>query len=231
MTPPSSTSKNVTEVFYAELAAGTPTSLPLATFIMAAARYNRKQHETETAFRTALFDFVRLVKGHPEVASLNAVDATNAFGRMLSDLSNRNVLDAWAHFFDYSDDPRVEFWDTWAKVRVPLGFDVVRRACANAQELPLVPASNLSDSYARFISVVGHLQRELLDRNILVPCKTFAGVLNLGTITISRYRSAAVAFHLLTKVKDGRYTEREADEFRFHCELFDWQTGRQVRKP
>jgi hypothetical protein len=67
-----------------------------------------------------------------------------------------------------------EFIDTWARIKWPRA--AVETAQWMAAKLPLSPYRCYSAGYAAFVSLAGHLQRNV-SGSILLPCRKIATIL------------------------------------------------------
>jgi len=171
-----------------------------------------------------MFTFVRAAKAHSELGELEAFDAATAIEEHLAVWTGSCGDAAWRTTFAQSDDPKAEFIDTWTKIKWP--HAQLARALQEAQRLPLKPTRAYSPGYARFISVVGHLQ-QIVDGPILVPCRKFAELLGCEAMSVSRYRRFAEIEGLLKIERRGNKLRREADELVFATEKFNFTTGNQ----
>lgn len=176
-------------------------------------------------FRSPMFEFVRAAKAHPKLGQKDGLKAAQCVEKYLLAWGPSTGTDLWGARFTQSDDPRTEFIDTWDKIKWPMG--VVEQAVQGAAILPLKPIRSYSPDYERFISIAGHLQRNV-EGPILLPCRKFAGILNCEPTSISRYRNRAIQDAILRLEQRGRKSHREADEFRFVTEKFDWTNGHEI---
>jgi hypothetical protein len=173
-----------------------------------------------------MWEFVRRAKSHPYLRELPAVEAANVVEDVVSRWSGTvEVASSWQSLFPQSDDPKAEFVYTWPLVKwaVPV-LDIAQEEAAR---LTLEPLEAYSPDYVRFISIVGHLQRNV-EGVILVPVAKFAELFGCTPMTISRYRKLAMAAGVLRMEFRGIRQHRKADEFKFAVEKFDWKTGKQI---
>jgi|SRR5215469_14182693 len=199
----------------------------LEIYLRDAWRYNEEHYEEPAygqPFRSPLFLFVRAVRAHPSLGRLPALTAAEAVEQYLAHWGDGNG-DPWQAAFPKSDDPRTEFVDTWEKIKWP--HAEVERALQAVKTLPLRPKRSYSPKYAEFVSVAGHLQRNI-EGPILLPCRKFAEALGCEPMTISRYRTLATKDGIIRMERRGRKHHREADEFSFNLERFDWKTGNEI---
>jgi len=193
--------------------------LRLSEFLPWAIDYSREVDRSVVypQWRSPLWTFVRLVKGHPDVEGLEGTDALKLVETELG-------LD-WYEPFPKSnlEDAEFEFLDAWERVRYVPGHDPIGKANRYALENPLVPPIRLTAGYERFIGVAGWLQAIEGDRNIFLPCEKIGELLDCQPITVSRYRARAVRDGLLRVVKSHRFRPSgggEATEFRFDLSRF-----------
>lgn len=176
-------------------------------------------------YRTPMFEFVRAARAHPELATLDGIDAADQVEAVLRQWHN-GKQNPWARTFPQSEDPQAEFVETWERVKWPK--PELEMALQDARCLPLAPTRSYSPQYAQFVAFAGHLQRRSDGRPIFLPCRKVASVLGCTLTSVSRYRRMALKDGLMTTTAKYLHTDRKADEFRFHCEQFDWETGTQI---
>jgi hypothetical protein len=199
----------------------------LADYLCEAWELNRRAY-TEPGpgrlFRSPMFTFVRRAKAHPDLEGLTGLEAATLVERCL-DSWGKMSDDPWRTWFPESDDAKSEFVDTWGRIKWARA--ALQTAQLSAVKLPLNPRECYSPGYGSFVSLAGHLQRNV-QGSILLPCRKIAAVLNCEPMTISRYRRLAIQDGLLQLVARGIRSQRKADEFRFAVEMFDWETGEQT---
>jgi hypothetical protein len=171
-----------------------------------------------------MFTFVRRAKAHPELEGLTGLEAAELVERCLASMLQTSD-DPWRTWFPESDDAKSEFVDTWGCIKWPRA--ALETAQLSAAKLPLKPTHCYSTGYGAFVSLAGHLQRNV-HGSILLPCRKIAAVLNCEQMTVSRYRRLATQDGLLHLITRGIRLQRKADEFRFAVEVFDWETGEQT---
>ena len=168
------------------------------------------------AWQSPLWSFVRIVKGHPDLIGLRSKAALQAVERILK---GRLTGDAWMrHFHLEREDAQVEFMGCWEKIRFVPGWDPLEQAVQRAKQMQLIPPTERTDGYVRFVSIAGWLQVTMGNRNIMLPCEKLSEYLQCKPMTISRYRRWAIEDELLTQVKEHRFKPGgggEATEFRF----------------
>jgi len=176
-------------------------------------------------FRSPLFVFVRLAKAYPSLGELEALAAAEVIEQYLIAWDADGNGDPWQAYFPQSDDPRCEFIDTWDKVKRP--HAEVDRAVLAAKHLPLKLKRAHSAKYCEFVSIAGHLQRKI-NGPILLPCRKFSEILGCEPMSVSRYRALAIKDGFLRLERRGQKVRREADEFHFTVEKFDWKSGDEI---
>jgi hypothetical protein len=172
-----------------------------------------------------MWEFVRSAKAHPDIEGLNAFEAFSVLEQCLKSWEVEGKGDIWKSLFPASDDPKEEFLYTWERVKWPR--NELSRARASAQAFPLKPERCYSQKYGEFISLAGHLQREV-SGSILLPCLKLSEMLRCAPMAVSRYRTWAQADGLLRLTRRGIKAQRKADEFVFAVEQFDWDSGNQI---
>jgi hypothetical protein len=177
-------------------------------------------------YRSPMWEFVRRAKRHPQLRKLPGFEAANIVERVIYGwFGSIRSVDPWQSLFPESEDPKVEFIYTWPRIK--WAASVLELAQEEAAHLALEPLECCSPQYARFVSIVGHLQRNV-DGAIVVPCTKFAQILGCSAMAVSRYRSLAIDAGILRMQCRGIRQQRKADEFTFAVEKFDWTTGKQI---
>ena len=175
-------------------------------------------------YRSPMFTFVRWTKAHPDLEDLLGLEAAELVESHIKTWEPSSS-DPWQTCFPESDDPKLEFVDTWHRIKWPRAE--LETARLSAARLPLKPFCCYSPGYQAFVSLAGHLQRNI-EGSILLPCLKISAILGCRPMTISRYRRMACQDGLLQLIARGIKLQRKADEFRFSVELFDWYTGEQI---
>jgi hypothetical protein len=199
----------------------------LAEYLREAWQVNKSTYEEPSRgqpFRTPMFTFVRRAKAHSDLEGLAGLEAAELVQRVLISWVQPSE-DPWRTLFPDSDDAKSEFVDTWTRIKWPRAE--VERCQLLATRLPLKPYRCYSPGYGAFVSLAGHLQRNV-SGPILLPCRKIANALGCEPMTVSRYRRLALQDGLLRLVARGIKLQRKADEFNFAVEAFDWKTGEQT---
>lgn len=217
--------KDISDRFLHEVAIGVQSTLGLSEFLKEAQAFNVRA-KTTGKWRSGMWDFLRFARGHPDLRDLDATAAVRAIEAIISSW-DKALEDPWKYWFPESDDPQMEIFDGWQKIKVPYGSGNLSAALADAERSPYVPAVCPSAGYGRFISLAGHLQVGAGSLPIFLPCQRIATVLGVSAMSVSSYRRAAINASILELVRKGRFVERKADEFLFRLELFDLITLRQ----
>lgn len=146
----------------------------------------------------------------------------------------------WFFYFDgfdhagvTHDDAKIEFLSTWEKgFRYEAGYDPLPLAFKLAREKPLTTTRSKEDpelyqEYNWFVSIAGHLQVAMGDRNILLPVEKLGQMmwpkvpLAAAKMRVSRFRKMAEEVDkYITKVRRGHSQSGKADEFRFDVSRF-----------
>jgi hypothetical protein len=199
----------------------------LAEYLREAWQVNESTYQEPSygrPFRTPMFTFVRRAKAHSDLEALAGLEAADVVQSILNSWAPMSE-DPWRLFFPESDDPKSEFADTWTRIKWPRAE--VEHARLLATRFPLKPYHCYSPGYGSFVSLAGHLQRNVSGQ-ILLPCRKIAAILGCRPMTVSRYRRLATQDGLLRLVARGIKLQRKADEFSFAVEAFDWKTGEQT---
>jgi hypothetical protein len=144
--------------------------------------------------------------------------------------------DPWQSWFGVSrSSARAEFIDMWTKIRFMPGHDPLTQSVDSARRgrLGLLPsvrdkrpvadppkrgeAWDESD-YEFFVSVAGHLQVAMGDKDIKLPVERVGEIMKVTKMTISRYRGMAIEDGYLKVVKAHKYRPKgrgDATAFRF----------------
>jgi hypothetical protein len=222
--------------FAEEFAAGVPPSLPFGAYLIRAyEEWCRRQVLDNLPAWKALYEYVRLVKGHPATAGRTPKQVFRDVDRQFQGLRHSGSTepprtpDAWLYWFGVSrPNAEATFLDVWDRILWYPGRSPLQNALEQAARKPLgLSAAVLDrrpDSYPFFVSVAGWLQASLGEANIMLPCHEVADLLELDPSTISRYRKWAVADGYLVEVKEARYGGKpgagNATEFRFNVGRF-----------
>lgn len=196
---------------------------------------------TACAWESALWPFVRLLKGHPDFIRRTSWQALTMVEGVLFECACIEVSQpthryhwaktekffagAWRGQLNFEDDEevRMAFQHEYHKVRYPLGgWGPLDLAAERAEQKPLLLVEG-TDGYAKFISLAGWLQVTMGDRPILLPVTAVAERLGTSEMTVSRYRETARRDGLLAKVRDHVYRpsgQGKATEFRFAVDQF-----------
>lgn len=165
----------------------TATTKGLAQYLHQAWQDNENSYQEPAPgqpFRTPMFFFVRRAKAHPDLEALDGLEAANLVERCLDSWGHASD-DPWRTWFPESDDAKSEFVDTWGQIKWARA--ALETAQLSAAKLPLKPTHCYSAGYGSFVSLAGHLQRNV-QGSILLPCRKIAAILNCEPITVSRYR-------------------------------------------
>lgn len=169
---------------------------PFREFLLAARYKNNLDFITRTKYRTALFDFVRLLKSRAEFAEMDGIQAAERI-----ELELGGMWQEW--FADVCDDPRAQFVADWNSARSAAGDDdTLDAAWREAQRYPVTPAHNISEMYCRFLALCARLQLKAGSRNPFIGAqKRFGKLLGCDYTTIGSYIKCAIKDGLLVRVK------------------------------
>lgn len=190
-----------------------PTYLPLDQFTEWAASKNRATYESPSrggVFRSPMWEFVRLMKAHPDLRALSAKDA---YAKIASFL-------CWNRF-PHSEDPMMEFLTTWDKIRVPAGDDILVNAFTLAKERQLRVKDSVSPNCLLILTTAFHLQRLRPDDYINLPVERLGKLLNVNPRTISMYLAWAKKHGYLSQRTKGHAFSHQAARYKFRQDYFD----------
>jgi hypothetical protein len=201
---------------------------PLADYVMLALKRNWANFAARSKWRSPLFHFVRLLKGRLELQGCDGIEAAATIDPVLRALANGNDSPWEHHFGDLHADPRAEFCNVWEDVKTPALDNPLESAYFESNLLPLIPIKAVSPLYGRFVSVAGHTQRLMPDKNFLLPVAILAEMLGCDRTMVSTYIRIAKKAGILREVGGWSYAERKAKEYRFALQNWDWTTGKQI---
>lgn len=223
-------------------------TLPFDEFVREAIQLNeadREECEAENRWRSPLWTFMRHVQaylrdGQPDItpakAWRHAADAVGTLARKDAGETIRGMADVpsvdrpFVHYFGVTKaDAGLEFVSSWESTRYEVGYDPLTNALNRAKQRPLRTARGQEDpafyaEYDLFVSIAGHLQVIMGDRNILLPLEKLGRMLWPGEkvatvkVRVSRLRQMAEQDGLIKKVKRGE-AKVTADEFRVNVKL------------
>jgi hypothetical protein len=220
------------ETFAAELAANQPSSLHEVEYLFCAWTEASRHmptpllDEERGITRTGVFHLVRLAKGHPKLIALSAEDALDWLRTMMENAATDGQSwaegDQWESDFGIpADEAIAEFLDAWARVRVPIGWDMIDLAVELAHTAPLTVENAPSKLHRLFLSVAYHLQIMRGFSPIALPEALLARKLGVSQITISRVRRWAEANGFLGMVERHKFRPGQsgvATQFKFILE-------------
>lgn len=123
-----------------------PSSLPVYWHIVACWRVHIRRVDgeddaDETRWQSPLWTFIRAVKNHPKFVDLTARDAMETIEYWLGvwpQVNGDSLEMLWEDWFDVGrEDAQVEILDSWDKVRLAAGEDVVNAAMDRAEQRPI----------------------------------------------------------------------------------------------
>jgi hypothetical protein len=199
--------------------------MPFDEYLQAAIERNRKVYENETAWRTPLWEFVRLMKAHPDLRWSSEASALKRVEYRMVELG-RN----WTRDFSVvsPEDARIEFLDTWPRVRFLPGYGIVDYALDWAQ--PEIVETDrtrrcppLYKGYSQFLCFLIVLQEAVGEKPILLPVHKLAPRLKVSAMSISRWIRWACQDRVLKRVAGPRYNpEGRGLAAKYRVELSDW---------
>jgi hypothetical protein len=185
---------------------------------------NSQNEESDGKFRTPLWDFTRIARGHPLFKKKSGREALQMVEHWLTE---RGLT--WEGFPDISEaeDARIEFLRLWEIIRFAPGETPLEVAFEKAKQIPvqLDKHQQRTEGYRAFIGLCYWLQKIMGEKHrILLPCEKLAVILKCEPKTISRYRQFAVMDGFLQVKKSHSYNPNsgrgDATEFLFDLERF-----------
>jgi hypothetical protein len=178
-----------------------------------------------------VFKFAREAKGQAGLADLEALDAADAIETILETWDEADPDDPWNVFAD-SVDARAEFITIWDKIKYPPGTNILNLAAdATENAPPLKPKRLYSKKYAQFLGIAAQLQIMRPNIGIKLPVEALGKILGCDYSMVCHYRKFAEKERILEKTKAFDRKAHQASEFIFNLELFDLETGEQVKDP
>ncbi|MGE5610672.1 MAG: hypothetical protein ACM359_15585 [Bacillota bacterium] len=217
----------VAKCFHDELEACRRSSLTLSQFIFhAAIEWRSRKDDGSSEYRSSLWDFTRLLRGHPELRDRTAKDAWRQVDAIVNAWGGGRV--GWSWFGLTRVDAECEFLSVWDAVRKPEAVDPVAHALRLAQTRPLVLRKAIADArpeqYPVFVSLAGWLQVVHPERPILLPVRKIGETLGCSPMTVSRYTAWAEEDGYIVRTKAPKFNRRtgtgSAAEFKFVTERF-----------
>jgi hypothetical protein len=209
-----------------DLGAGRTPALPLAEHISGSVEWHQfwaalGQPDGES-WHTDTWGFVRLLKGHPELAHIDSgVEIAHRIEPIIAAWPRPVDTCPWRHWFGV-EDAAAEIATAWPQVRYAAGHGPLDAALnlARTSPLPLPPKLKLHNVYELFVGLCGWLQTIVGEADMYLPCRDVGKRVGVSHTTISQYRRLAVSQGLLIPRACGRGHQRLADEFRFVMEIF-----------
>jgi hypothetical protein len=182
----------------------------------------------DSPFHTALWDFCRLLRGHPDLRNKSGKEALAIVERRLRDLKR-----TW---FSYglrsNEDARVEFLDVWDKIRFVPGEPPLLLAFSKARRNPIILPKEFekTESYKDLLSTAYYLQKAVGDnRRILLPEEKLGELFDCSPMTISRYRDWAKEQGFLIE-KTPHSFDRESRKGKATEFVFSFERLAQIQK-
>lgn len=195
--------------------------LPLSKFLHEAWRYNQSvltSRKVGDSYRSPLWEFVRLCKGHQELRALSGENALAEVKKWLITAWGKGWGDVFPEVVSI-EDAEVEFLKLWDVVRFAAGFGPLEAALSMAKGNPLQLGKPRTPGYPLFVSLAWHLQKLRGDGPILLPCRNLAALLGCSHETVAQYRQWAEKDGLIAVTKRHSYDAENkrgmCTEFRF----------------
>jgi hypothetical protein len=204
-----------------------PLELPLSEYFTWAAEQNDAAYQNGgEAYRSPMWEFVRLMAAHPDLKGCGAVDAFDRVSNLEVNQGERRL--SWPELFPDSDDPETEFLATWDKVRVPAGQDILIYAAGLARDKPIKLRRPISEKYSLFVSIAAHLQFLRPGQYINLPVVRLADILKVDLRTVSYYTHRAITDGFLARLAKHHALSHQAAKYTFDCERFNMETGEEI---
>jgi hypothetical protein len=195
-------------------------ALPLDVYLRKIADHTLRLEESRESgeWHSPMFTFARFAKRHPEIGDLADYDAMTMVEEAMSTWPGMtDESNPWA-YVSQEEDPeiaRLDFMNSWAKVRHLPFSTPLENAYRLSIEHPLQPPHQRGPRYGQFVSLAGWLQKLRPGEVIFLPVRDVAKLLSCHPATISILRGFAMSDGLLTVSKEASFARREATEFRF----------------
>lgn len=163
-----------------------------------------------------LFNFARRLKGIPGADELDIMDLRPAF-EVFADTLVGESPEGVRNDFDGAE--REYRWEGvafyWIKVRYPDGSGPLRVAYDRACKNPLSIDPPISENFTRLVSTACYLQELQGDDNILLPVTLVGLLFGKDKMYASRLITMAQDHGFIVRVREHRYTDKEAAEYQF----------------
>lgn len=216
----------------------------LPEYVRSALAYCQKIEVTNVPgedFKSPVFSFTRLLRGHPLLEGLGPADAW----QLVEAVCEPVLGSLWEEGFKEMavDDPRDEFMTLWFMVKHVPGDRPLSAAIRAAAEFRLacdlspVELRNRTDGWNRLLSVAGWMQRLMGDADIYLPCDdpeliAFVGLKKTTLATTRKILADVDRFLVKTRSGKGKGRgEQSCDHFRVRIDRLTWpQEACGVRK-
>lgn len=131
-------------------------------------------------------------------------------------------------WINYLGASREEFLAAWCGVLYAPDEDPIGVARADALAFPLKPAAKMTAKYVELLSLAGHLQRRLGDKDIALPQERISARLAISQQAVSLYLGRLERDGFIRKTKGFDRAAKKASMYRFDMMRFDWSSGREV---
>lgn len=174
-----------------------------------------------------LFRLARRLKGVPGTDEIDIMALKPAFDAF-ADTLVANSADGTRNDFQGAD--REYRWEGfafyWLKVRYPDGSGPLEIAYEQACKSPLSIEPFISENFTRLVTTACRLQELQGDENILLPVTRVGLLFGKDKMYGSRLVTTAQDCGFIRRVKEHRYTDNEAAEYRF---CFDRLNGKPAK--
>ena len=204
-----------------------PIDIPLTVLLCFAIDKNQQDLSKQfDSYRGPAWEFICIIKAHPELQRLSSEQAANVIDDILCSLYPTSA-NPWKEALGDVDslgqncDPFAHFLNAWDCVDNPPDLFTLPFAVWLADHYSLNFPSHFMkkvwDSLRRFIATCAWLQGLHGDKNIFISCRAFAKVLNVDKVSISRYAKQGEAYGYLKKAREHQGRELAAEyQFDLH---------------
>jgi hypothetical protein len=176
--------------------------------------------------RTPMFPFARMLRGHPELVSLQSEDAAQMVEghlRAFDGVPLECCVWEWAFPWAGTEDEIImDFQHSWVNIRHVPGADVLADALRLAEQSPIETEHKRTPLYCRFVAMACQLQKLCGEQAIMLPVEKVATLLCCGVKTVSHLRLFAERDGYLVKSADHSFgrkgVKNKATEFRFNLQ-------------
>jgi hypothetical protein len=185
--------------------------MPFVPYLVEVINWLQAQDDEPGRWQSPLWEFMRLMKAHEDLARVTAASAFKkvdaALKKWVKKIPAGHCRCGWCAWLAEAcrDDAEAEFFSGWEKVRYIAGMSPLQNAVEQADRNPLFisdeKAKERPELYQRFVSIAGWLQVAMGDRAIMLPVIDVAKILGVQPRTVSTYRKWAIEDGFLCMMK------------------------------